>query len=161
MNELLSKIGLGGSLSQDVSFLIIIVIISVLLGTLVGRQRVIPILLGTYISAIFVKSLPGNLLSESYEVILFLVLIALITISGKKFLSGNLVFGSKIWKLFVFSFLEIVLIISLIFSMISKTAALGFVSSSVYSYFVSGWFPLIWLAAPLLFLLLACRRSRY
>ena len=142
------------------SLLIILGLFSLAFGTLIGKQRAIPVLISTYISALVVKSLPENF-AETYKTVLFLVLIALFTISGRKFLSGSLAFGSKLWKLFAFSFLEMMLIISIIFSMISKQTALGYVSVSSYDYFVSGWLPLIWLVAPLLFLMFFCRRNSY
>lgn len=159
LNAILSKVGLGGSVSQDVSALIIIGILSVVFGTVVGRQKSVPVLLSTYISMAIVSVLPADFLVDSYKLILFLVLIVLFTLSGKRFLSGSLAFGSKIWKLFVFSFLEIVFILSVIFSIIPQSIALGYVSFSAYGYFTSGWFPFIWLVAPLVFLLLFCRRS--
>jgi len=160
LNAILSKVGLGGNMSQDISLLIIIGLLSLAFGMVIGRQRSVPVLLSTYISMAIISVLPADFLADtSYKVILFLVLIGLFTISGKRFLSGSLAFGSKIWKLFVFSFLEIVFILSVIFSIIPKAAALGYVSSSAYGYFVSGWFPFIWLIAPLVFLLLFCRRS--
>lgn len=160
LNLILSKIGLDGNMSQDFSLLIIVVLLSLAFGTLIGKQRAIPVLLGTYISAMIVKNLPNDF-AELYKLILFVVLIALFTIYGRKFLSGSLAFGSKLWKLFVFSFLEIMLIVSIAFSLISKSTALGFISASSYDYVVSGWFPFIWLVAPLIFLLMFCRRNNY
>lgn len=159
LNAILSKIGLGGSVSQDVSLLIILGLFGLAFGTVVGRQKSVPVLLSTYISMAVVSVLPADFLNYSYKLMLFLVLIALFTISGKRFLSGSLAFGSKIWKLFAFSFLEIVFILSVVFSIIPQSVALGFVSSSAYGYFTSGWFPFIWLIAPLVFLLMFCRRG--
>lgn len=160
LNSILSAVGLGGNLSQNVSLIVILALLSLVLGLVAGRQRLIPILLGAYISIVIVNNLPGEFFSDtSYKLILFLALIALFAISGQRFLSGSLAFGSKFWKLIFFSFLEIMLILSFVFSIIPKTTALGYVSSSAYGYFVSEWFSFIWLIFPLLFLLLFCRRG--
>ena len=160
LNLILSEIGLGGNISRDIALLIIIGLLSLFSAMIIGRQRLVSVLLSTYISMAVVTVLPKDFMANtSYKLILFLVLIAFFTLSGKRFLSGSLAFGSKIWKLFIFSFLEIVFIMSVIFSIIPKSMALDYVSSSAYSYFTSGWFPFIWLAAPLMLLLIFCRRG--
>jgi len=159
---LLSKLGLSPNLSQDVTLIFFIAFVSFIYGMVLGKYRVMNILINIYISFALIQVAPEGLLKNGQaKMIAFFILLVLLTIVSKRFydiyFSGA---GSSfLCKIFVVSFLQIILILSIIFSILPKGDALAYVSSSAYGYLVSGYFPLFWMAFPLIFLFFLCKRG--
>lgn len=161
LSALLLKIGISQQLTQDVSLVLIILLASFLFGMLVGRNRIMAVLISTYVSFALISVVPGTIWpSYSYKFFAFLGILAILTLANKRFLdvyfSGT---GSSfLWKVFFISFLEIVLILSIGLSFLPAKEALGYVSSNAYGYLVLGWSKIFWMVAPLIFMFFFGRR---
>jgi hypothetical protein len=154
--SILSKLGISTSLTQDITLLIVLILISVVLAIFVGKSKLVYILVGSYISAAIASAVPAGYFSDySYKIIAFLAIIVAMALWGKKLVDVNFAgIGSGfMWKILTLSFLEVALIISVIISYMPKKAALVYVSPSSYGYLVNDPMKLVWLALPLLFLL--------
>jgi len=159
---LLSKLGLSPNLSQDVTLILFIAFLSFIYGMVLGKYRVMNILINIYISFALMQVVPKEFLKNSQiEVIVFFVLLVLLTILSKRFydISFSGAGSSFLWRIFVVSFLQIVLVLSIIFSILPKSEVLNYVSPTAYEYLVSGYFPLFWMAFPLIFLFFLCKRG--
>lgn len=163
LSAILPKIGLNAGLTQDITLLVVIVLASFLFGIFIGKTRMISVLINTYISFAIINVVPSKYLSDSFnKVLVFLILLILLTIVGKKILdiaiSGM---GSGfMWRIFAMSFLEIVLLLSIILDLLPKKTALGYISPSSYEYLTGDTMRLIWMAAPLIFLFMIQKRLR-
>jgi len=161
LNALLLKIGISEQLTQDVSLVLIILLASFLLGMLIGRNRIMALLISTYVSFALLSAVPEDFWSNfSYKFFTFLGILVILTLANKRFLdvyfSGT---GSSfLWKIFFMSFLEIVLILSIGLSFLPAKEALGYVSTNAYGYLVLGWSKIFWMVAPLIFMFFFGRR---
>jgi len=161
LSALLLKIGISEQLTQDVSLVLIILLASFLFGMLVGRHRIMAVLTSTYVSFALISVTPISIWPNySYKFFAFLGILAVLTLANRRFLdvyfSGT---GSGfLGKIFFISFLEIILILSIGLSFLPVKEALGYVSSSAYSYLVLGWAKIVWMVAPLVFMFFFGRR---
>ncbi|HRY82929.1 MAG TPA: hypothetical protein P5232_04515 [Candidatus Moranbacteria bacterium] len=157
--ELFSKIGISPSFMQDFSLLIVIILLTVAFAFLVGRGRLIAVLMSAYISLALLEAFPGNYLKDySYELIFFLILLILFTIFSKR-IFGVYISGSQfLWRIFTVSFLEVVMLLSVILSILPKKIALGYISENAYKYLVSSEFHFFWLIIPIIFVYLIRKR---
>lgn len=163
LSSILPKLGLSAGMTQDFTLLIVLVLASFLFGIFIGRSRLISVLLNTYISVALVSVIPTAYLADySNKVIVFLILVVGLTILGKRMfdLSISGAGSGFMWRVFVMSFLEIILLISIILTLIPKKVALGYVSASSYGYLATDPMKLILMAAPLLFLFFIQKRVR-
>jgi hypothetical protein len=159
---LLSKIGLSPNLSQDVMLVLFIALLSFIYGMVLGKYRVMNILINIYISFAIIQVVPNALIKDDQmKVVVFFVLLVLLTIVSKRFydISFSGAGSSFLWRIFVVSFLQIVLILSIIFSILPEKEALAYVSPSAFGYLVSGYFPLFWMVFPLIFLFFLCKKG--
>lgn len=163
LSSILSKVGLSTSLTQDITLLLVIVLASFLFGVFIGRSRLMAVLLNIYISFAAVSAIPVEYLTDSsYKILAFLILLVFLSIWGKKIIEvtmGNVGSGFM-WKIFTLSFLEVVLILSVVLSFTPRKSALQYVSASSYGYLVDDPMRLVWMAAPLLFMFFIHSRSR-
>lgn len=161
LSALLLKVGISQQLTQDVSLVLIILLASFLFGMLIGRNRIMAVLISTYVSFAMVSVVPGTIWpNESYQFFAFLGIAVILILANKRFLdvyfSGT---GSGfLGKIFFISFLEIILILSIGFSFLPAEEALVYVSANAYSYLVLGWSKIFWMVAPLVFMFFFGRR---
>jgi len=158
---LFSKTGISSGVSQDVILIFLIIFFGFLLGMLIGRHRLISVLINIYVSLAIVKVFPIDFFPEGESrAVIFLLLVAGLTVFGKKlfdiYISGS---GTGfLWRVFVMSFLEVVLLVSILLSFLPKSVALEWVSENAYQYLVADWWSLIWMIAPMVLLLVIHRR---
>jgi len=155
LTTILSEIGLDASLTQDVTLLIVIILASFLFAIFIGKSRLAAVLVGSYISFALVTVTPESYLSgNEYKLLAYLVIVVALTIWGKKMIDISIggIGSGFMWKIFVMSFLEVVMILSVILSLVSKKEALQYISLSSYGYLINDPMKLIWMAAPLAFL---------
>jgi hypothetical protein len=161
LSALLLKMGISQQLTQDVSLVLIILLFSFLFGLLVGRHRIMAVLISTYVSLALVSVVPGTIWpNNDYKFFVFLGILTVLTLANKRFLdvyfSGT---GSSLSvKVFFISFLEIVLILSIGLSFLPAKEALSYVSASAYGYLVLGWSKIFWMVVPLIFMFFFGRR---
>ncbi|MBU2028361.1 hypothetical protein KJ761_00505 [Patescibacteria group bacterium] len=161
LSTLLLKIGISQQLTQDVSLIVIIIIASFLFGMLVGKHRIMAVLISTYVSFALSSVLPETIWpSDNYKFLAFLGILALLTIANRRFLDVYFpgTGSSFLWKVFFMSFLEIMLILSIGLSFLPAKETLDYVSSTAYSCLVSGWAKIVWMVAPLVFMFFFGRR---
>lgn len=162
-NLLLSKVGISYQLTQDITLLIFIALASFAYGTFIGRYKLMTVLINIYISFALVNVIPDNLLAKDTSILFsFLILLVGLTLASRRFFdisfSGS---GSGfLWRVFSMSFLQVGLILSIVFSIISKKNALVYISPSAYQYLASDWARFIWMAVPLIYMFLLYRRDR-
>ncbi len=156
---LLSKIGISQNFVQDFTLLLVIVILTIGLAFLIGRHRLIQMLISTYVALALLSAFPEKYLSDySFELVFFFVALVLVTISSKK-IFGIYISGAEfMWRIFVVSFLEVVLMLSIVFTITPKKIALEYISPNAYDYLVSSEFHFLWLFLPLLFVYLIRKR---
>jgi hypothetical protein len=161
LSALLLKIGISEQLTQDVSLVLIIFLASFLFGMLIGRNRIMAVLISTYVSFAMISVVPGNIWPNyNYKFFVFIGILAILTLANKRFLdvyfSGT---GSSfLWKIFFISFLEIILVLSIGLSFLPAKEALGYVSVNAFGYLVLGWSKIFWMVAPLVFMFFFGRR---
>ena len=152
---LLSKIGISQSFVQDFMLLLVIAGITVAFVFLIGRHRLIQMLISTYIALALLQAFPEKYLSDyPYELVLFFISLIILTIFSKKIFGIYISSSEFMWRIFVVSFLEVVLLFSIIFTITPKKIALGYISPNTYSYLVSSEFHFLWLFTPLVFVYL-------
>ncbi|MDO9231697.1 MAG: hypothetical protein Q7U36_04460 [bacterium] len=159
LDLLLSKIGISQNFVQDFTLLLVVAILTVAVAFLVGRHRLIQSLVGIYISLALLQAFPEKYLNDySFELIFFFVALVLVTISSKK-IFGIYISGAEfMWRIFVMSFLEVVLLLSVVFTITPKKIVLGYISPNAYDYLVSPIFHFSWMFIPLLFVYLIRKR---
>ena len=160
--SLLAKLGVPVNLSQDLMLLIFVLFASFIFGTLIGRWRLMAVLINIYVSFAIATVIPKSLVADYNTLLLvFLILLVGMTILNKRFFDTS--FGGSgtnyMLRVFAMSFLEIALILSIIFSLVPKKVALGYVSLNAYGYLVTGWAPLLWMALPLVAMFFMYKRS--
>ena len=161
---LLSKIGLSSNLSQDVMLVLFVALVSFVFGMVLGKHKLMSVLVNIYVSFAVMSVVPKEMFSQTdYKVFAFLILLAVLTVLSRKifdisFSSGGSAF---MWRVFVVSFLQVALILSIVLSLVSKKEALAYVSSSAYEYLVIGWAPLFWMLIPLVCMFLLYRKNKY
>lgn len=154
----------------DLMIIIIFVIVSLLYGFSVGRDRLIVTLVSTYMALAVVNVVPfANMkwtahlfVSTAWQVGMFLgiFLVLFFLLSQSALMStirGTDVRGSW-WQVILFGFLQIGLLISVIFSYLPEPA-LNHFSSPVRFYFVSDVAKLFWVCVPIVLLILIRKRG--
>ena len=161
LNLIFLKMGISPNMAQDVTFFLVLILISFVFGMFIGRYKLITILINIYISLAILMTVPEGYLKDYFQKILFFstILIILTLISKRLFeiyISGS---GSGfLWRVFVMSFLEVVFLVSIIISLMPKKIALGYVSDTTYFYLASPNARFIWMIIPLAFIFLIHKR---
>jgi len=162
LNQIFQNLGLAKSATELVTLVLVILIISGVFWLLIGRFRLHNFLINTYISFALAQVIPKDIMSfNKYSYLfLFFILITLLTLINK-YLFDIHQYGSglAIWQVFVMSFLEIMLLISIIFSFLSTKEILQYISGSYLIYFNDPWWRVLWMAMPLLFLVVVKKRK--
>ena len=159
LNLLFSKIGISQNFVQDFTFLLVIIILTVAFAFLIGRHRLVQTLISTYIALALLKAFPEKYLSDyTYELIFFFVVLTIVTFFNKKIFGIYISSAEFMWRIFAVSFLEVVLLLSIIFTITPQKIALGYISPNTYSYLVSSEFHFFWLLLPLIFVYLIRKR---
>jgi hypothetical protein len=159
--SILPKLGLAASMTQDITLLIVIILASFLFGIFIGRSRLVAVLLNAYVAFAIVSVIPASYLtSYTYKLLVLLILIVALTLWGKRLFEVSIsgIGSGFMWKIFALSFLEVVMILSMVISIIPKKEALIYVSLSSYGYLIADPMKLIWMAAPLVFLMIIQKR---
>ena len=163
LNQIFQNLGLAKSATELITLIIVILAISGLFWLLIGRFRLHNFLINTYISFALVQVIPKDIMSFSkYSFLLvFFILIVLLTLINK-YLFDIHQYGSglAIWQVFVMSFFEIMLLLSIISSFLSVKEMLQYISVDYLKYFSDPWWKVLWMAMPLLFLVMVKKRNK-
>lgn len=162
-NLIFSSIGISANLMQDIIFLAIIVLISFVFGMFIGRYRLVTVLINIYISLALLEAVPKNyLLSYSYNLLFFFVLLISLTLAGKKLFEIHISGAGSgfLWRVFMTSFLEVMLLTSVTLTLLPKKIALSYVSRAIYYYLTSPIAYFFWLVVPLVFIIMIHKKLR-
>jgi hypothetical protein len=160
-NALLSKIGLSADLTQDITLILVMAAASVVFGLFIGRFRLITILINIYVALAIVSATPDKYFKDySYEIGFFALLVVVFTFLGKSLFEIHISGAGSgyLWRVFVMSFIEVAMLISIILSLMPKAAALGYVSQTAYGYLASPGARFIWMTLPIVFILFIHKR---
>ena len=157
----LSKLGLSQKLSQDVTLVLVIALISFIYGMLLGKYKIMTVLINIYVSLALISVIPAEFMMDyNSKLMLFFALVAGLTLVSKRFfdlsMSGS---GSYfLLRVFLMSFLQVALVLSIIFSIVPKKIAMDYISLDAYGYLTAGWMPVIWMALPLVYMFFVYKR---
>jgi len=158
---ILSNLGVPTNLTQDIMLLLFVALASFIYGTLIGRWRLMTVLINIYVAFAVVTVIPTSLIADyNLKLLIFFILIIGMTFFNKRFFdisfSGS---GTNyMLRVFAMSFLEIALVLSIAFSMVPRKVALGYLSINAYTYLLTGYAPLIWMALPLVYMFFMYRK---
>ncbi len=149
------------SLAQDVTLLLAIICVSFIFGMFIGRYKLISILINIYVSLAILAAVPSEYLKDyTLQLIFFLSAVIILTLISKRlfeiYISGS---GSGfLWRVFIMSFLEVMMLLSVVFSIIPKKVALDYISANAYYYLASPFLHLAWMVVPLAFIFVIHKR---
>lgn len=162
LEKIFKSFGLSSASAELVTLVLVMLAVTVAFWLLVGRFRLHSVLINIYISFALAWSLPKNLISDNstLALMLFLISIVLLTLMGRYtfdiHLSGS---GLAYWQIFIMSFLEIGLIVSLSVFFVGDKILLKYISKDALFYFASPWAKFVWLSLPLAFLIYINKKS--
>ena len=155
VNSIFSQLGVPAGMMQDVIFFLVVILASFILAMLIGKHRVVNVIINTYITFAILQVVPaGYLTSFTSTELFFFVLLIILTLLGDKLFEISISGAGFMWRVIVASFLEVLLLSSLALSFMPKKEALGYVSKLTYPYLTAPDFRLLLMVAPLAFLLL-------
>ncbi|MDO8240983.1 MAG: hypothetical protein Q7T51_03330 [Candidatus Moranbacteria bacterium] len=161
LGSLLGKLGVSQALTQDISLLMVIALLSFVFGMFIGRYKLITILINIYVAFAITMVVPERFFTDYlYKLIFFLAGVIILTLISKRlfeiYISGS---GSGfLWRVFVMSFLEIVFLISIIVSIVPKKMVLTYISPTAFEYLASDNARLAWMIIPLAFMFFIHKR---
>ena len=164
MDALSSIFSSLGKSAGDISFLLVFILLSLGIGFLFGRWKLINILINIYIALAFVGVLSSGFLDFSVygKLIAFFVIVLFLTAIDTRLFDVHITSAGTdfFWRLFVMSVLVTGFFVSTVFSFLPQKVALSYVSPSVYGLFATPLAELVWMAIPLFVLLFINNRLK-
>jgi hypothetical protein len=163
LDKLFLKFGLASSAAELVTLVLVLLVLSTIFWLLIGRFRLHNFLINIYISLAILQVIPADIMafSKNSSVLVFLILVTLLTLLNKYLFdihqSGS---GLALWQVFAMSFLEVVLLLSIIISFFPIKDVTVYISKNSLSYFVAPLWQLTWMVAPLAFLVFVKKRDK-
>ncbi|MGK2849225.1 MAG: hypothetical protein ACSLEX_04130 [Minisyncoccota bacterium] len=152
------------NIAGDLSLLFMFLGMSLMLGFVFGRFKLVNILINVYIAIAFVGVMPVTffILSVYMKAGLFLLLVMFLTAVDKRLFDLHISSAGSdfFWRLFVTSVLVTGMIVSALLSFLPKSVALNFLSATAYGYFASQGALIFWMITPLLSLLFINNRLK-
>ena len=153
-----------GKFAGDLSFLILFVVGSLALSFVLGRTRLLSVVVFSYVALAIVSAIPSSWFSFSSEgrAIVFLGLLFSLVLVGDYILDIHISNPTSTFfsRVLMMGCLGTGLAMSIALSLVSRSFALKFLSLTVYGYFSDPLARLAWMVAPLLFLLFVNKRRR-
>lgn len=155
---------LSKTFAGDLSLLFLFIGISLVLGFVFGRYKLVNILINVYIGLAVVAVLPEGWLDFSLygEAITFLAVLVVLTLVDQRLFDIHMSNAGTdfFWRLIVTSLLVTGLIVSVLLSYLPEKTALQFISESAYQYFASPTALLFWTILPIVSLFFINKRLR-
>ena len=164
LQSVLGKTDIFGKISGDITLIVILIAVSVGFGLLIGRFRLVNVLINIYIAFAFVTVLPQDILdiSKNSSALIFLSILVALTLVSDYLFDIHISNSSSgfFWRLFVMSFLLTSLTFSMLVSMLEKKLVMKYISIDAFGYFAAPYASFFWMAAPLLFLFFLNKRQK-
>ena len=163
LDKLFSNFGLASSAAELVTLILVLLVLSTLFWLLVGRFRLHNFLINMYISLAILQVIPKDVMafSKNSSILVFLISVVLLTLLNKYLFdihqSGS---GLALWQVFVMSFFEVVLLLSIVISFLPAKEVTLYISKNFLSYFIDPLWRLVWMIAPLAFLVFVRKREK-
>ncbi len=152
------------NLAGDLSFLLLFLALCIGLGVYLGRSRLINVLIYGYVGVALIHVFPQAWFAFSPYGKAWMFLAILIFL----FFVGDYLFDVHIssagsdffWRIMVMSFLTIGMVVSIVLTLLPRSAVAGYISNTAYGYFTLPLSQLLWMTIPLFFLLFINKRLR-
>lgn len=155
---------LPDKIAGDFSFFLIFVGGSLALAFILGKTRLINVVVFSYISFALIDAIPFSFFSFASQgkAIVFLSILILLVSVGDYILDIHIANPTSTFfsRVLVMGCLGSGLVLSILLTLVSKSFALQFLSPLVYSYFASPIARIVWMVIPLIFLLFINKRRR-
>ena len=162
--DLFIELGLSSRIAGELSFLILFLMFSVGFGMLIGRFRLINVLINVYIAIAILTVLPVGVFSDSSLAVFFIFVatVLILTLVDSHLFDIHIAGsgGSFFWRLFVMSFFEAGLIFSQFLSFLEKSILADRISISAYELFASFPARLFWMITPLIVLFFINKKEK-
>lgn len=164
VDSVLQVFSVVGKSAGDISFFFVFIALSLGIGFLFGRWKLINILINIYIALAFAGVLANGFLDFSVygRVVAFFVILTFLTATDDRLFDVHIASAGTdfFWRLFVTSIFVTGFFLSTIFSLLPPKAALSYVSPTVYGFFGTPVAELVWMAIPLMALLFINNRLK-
>lgn len=163
LDTLFLGMGMTKSSIELLTLVFVLFFISVIFWVLIGRFRLHNFLINTYISFVGIQVMPKDVLklNDYMPVILFLLFIVILTLLNQYLFDIHQVgSGLALWQVFVMSFLEVGMLVSIILPYIPSKEVLKYISKDSIGYFTDPWSRMIWMFLPLIFLIIVNKRRQ-
>lgn len=164
LNTFFSSLSIPKNLAGDLSLLLLFFGLSLALGFILGRWKLVNILINIYIVVALIGILPREILSFSpyAKVGIFLSLLLLLSAIDNRLFDVHITNAGTdfFWRLFVMSILVTGMLVSVTMAFLPKALALTYISQASYSYFASPFALLFWMTIPLFSLLFINNRLK-
>lgn len=152
------------TIAGDLSLVLLFTGVSLLLGFIFGRWKLVNILINVYIAVALVGIVPPEwfVVSVYAKAGIFLVLLVFLTMFDNRLFDIHITSaGTDIfWRFFITSFLVTGSILSTLFNYLPQSLVLQWVTPHLYWYIASPWALLFWLVVPILSLFIINSRLR-
>ena len=163
LDKFFQNFGLASIAAELVTLVLMLLAFSAVFWLLIGRFRLHNFLINIYISMAILYVVPQDVMvfSKNASILIFLIFLVLLTLMNKYLFdihqSGS---GMALWQVFLMSFLEVVLLLSIIFSFLPTKDVLKYISKNSLGYFVDPWWAFAWMVLPLAFLIFVKKRDK-
>jgi len=163
LDKVFQNLGIAGSVAEMATLALVLVVASMVFWLIIGRFRLHNFLINIYISFALVNVIPNDIMSftKNSSILLFLIFVVFLTLMNRYIFdihqSGS---GLAIWQVMVMSFLEMVLLFSIILSYLPNKDILKYFSKGSSAYLIDPWWRVLWMVLPLLFLIFVKKRDR-
>ncbi|MEK7181853.1 MAG: hypothetical protein AAB519_02130 [Patescibacteria group bacterium] len=157
-------LNLPDKITGDFSLLLLFIGMSLGLGFLFGRFKLVSMLINVYISLAIISVIPEKFLEFSpyAPAGAFMALLLFLTMIDKRLFDLHISTAATdfFWRMFVMSILVTGMIVSSVLTFLPKKVALDLISVTAYSYFASPLAVVFWLVVPVLALLFINNRLK-
>lgn len=160
MEQFFVDYGFSPTLVGDVTFFLILAVAGIGVGFLIGRHRLMSVLVSIYLAVVFFAAFPSAILPDDpmYVFLIFCGVVVGLTFLDEYLFDVNAEITTKLWKSVLLGFFVAVLFVSVSMDFLSVKDMPSFVSSHALDYFVSPWARFGWVVAPLVFLFVLQKR---
>ena len=155
---------LPDKITGDFSLLLLFIGMSLGLGFLFGRFKLVSMLINVYIALAIISVIPESFLefSKYAGAGAFVALLLFLTTIDKRLFDLHISTAATdfFWRMFVMSILVTGMVVSSVLTFLPKATALDLLSVTAYSYFASPIAVFFWLAMPILALLFINNRLK-
>lgn len=161
----LPSVELSKNIANALSFLLLFVGLSIAIGFVFGRNKLVNIFINVYIALAFACVIPGIVFLEMppyADAILFIMLLAFLTAIDQHLFDLHIPNASYdlFWRLFVMSVLVIGMVLSVFLSLLPERMVLSLPFPIMIKFFGSPVANILWLSVPIFVLIFMNKRLR-